>query len=268
MQKGKGLHRGGGRLTRAMRVAIVLGALLAAACRAGAQGLWNDPPFADAPGRLDRSPAAGGRFARLSILAASPYGIEDLAAWRMEIRAGTAFLASGISWRRLAHPLYREDLLAGLVEARLPAAGLRLGAVPVLALRAAEGFDGEGSSGVFAAISWAPCRFLSLRAAVPADGGGPATRGGSWLVASARAGSIRAGLLAHRPDRIERETRVSAAVDLGGDASVESSYAVRAREVSGAFALERRAFRISIAWSVHPALGVGAFAEVERAWAW
>lgn len=267
MQTGEGLYRRW-RLTRAIGVAAAFAALLAADGPSRAQGRWSDPAFMDPPGCPAGARGPGRGYARATLLAASPYGIEDLSAWRAEIRVGTSRIATGIFWRLLAHPLYREDLVAGLVECRLPFVDVSCGVAPVLSTRAVEGFGAERSFVLLAAVAWSPARFASIRATIPTRRGGWEEGPGPSLIARVGAGGMRAGVLAHSPDRIVMETRVFAAMDLGGGASIESAYAVRAREVSGAFALERKEFLVSFAWSVHPDLGVCSSVEVGRGWSW
>jgi hypothetical protein len=285
MQKGEGVHRGGGGLGGMPGSVVLLCVLWLAAVvnAAAANAAAADSNASEYPARLLAgcpqgvasrnfffgSGASEKRRAGFHATAANPYLLDGLASSDLLSGIEGGSFSAWLDWRHLGHALYREDRLAAAIGFPCPfGAGFRLYAIPAIERRAARGFDAEGSRSLSIALSY-DCRgsvcvgCVSLASASGEPGPRNAraflfVRAGSLVVALDRAISGARG----------RDEQAALEAWFGNSCAFVSGYRWRTGELSSGIVVRVSCAILDFSWSRNPALGSTVTAGVGRLWEW
>jgi hypothetical protein len=280
MQKGKDMHRGGGKLGKTLGSVVLICALwLAAAANAPAM----DSNASECPARLLAgcpqgvasgnfffgTGASGKRRAGFHATAANPYMLDGLVSSDLLSGIDGGSFSAWLDWRHLGHALYREDRLAAAMGFSCPfSAGVRLYAIPAIERRVAHGFSAEGSRTLSLAFSYDfrgnVCVGYVSRASTSAEYGPRNAR--AFLV-------VRAGSLVLAVDRAifgARGTDAQCVLEawLGDTCAFVSGYRWKTGEISSGIVVRVSRAILDFSWSRNPALGSTMTAGVGRLWEW
>ena len=274
MQKGKAVHRRGGRPVAVFCLAVFAVVTCgSASAEAGmpecfAVRFSEVAPDAD-PGCVRwRDLDAGERLAGFVSTVSNPYLLDGLVASRLSAGCEAKRYSAWLEWSHLGHSLYREDHLEMILGFSLPLEGCRFAIVPAVEQREVRGLGAARahSCRVIASYGYAGCVSVGFARSAYESVPGAAPSSGAFLLC--RAGSLALALDRSAPASCEAETRLSIEARCAARCSVRFGYRWGTEELSGGLVVPLASVIVDCAWSQHPVLGSSLSIGIGRFWEW